>query len=56
MENIELEKLKYPIGKFKAPESLTSEYLRARIDELDELPVKLEELVKDLNEEQLNTP
>lgn len=56
MENTELEKLKYPIGKFNLPDEITQEHLQACIDELEELPGKLEALVKDLNETQLETP
>ena len=56
MENIELEKLKYPIGKINLVGEISTEVLQACIGELEELPKKLAELVKDLNQEQLNTP
>lgn len=56
MENHELEKLKYPIGKFIAPKKMTKEHLGPYIDELERLPTKLEALVHGLNEEQLNSP
>lgn len=56
MENIELEKLKYPIGKYLRPEEISEEHRSVCIDELEELPIKLEALVKGLNEDQLNTP
>ncbi|MGI9552294.1 MAG: YfiT family bacillithiol transferase [Aurantibacter sp.] len=53
---MDIEKLKYPIGKYQRPEKITEEHLRSCIDELEVFPNKLEALVKDLNEEQLNTP
>lgn len=56
MENMELEKLQYPIGKYKGPNHISEEHLSHCIDELELLPNKLEALVKGLNEEQLNEP
>ncbi len=56
MENTELESLRYPIGKFKLPEDITQGHLNSCIAELEKFPEKLENLVKDLNEEQLGTP
>ena len=56
MDTIDLEKLKYPIGKFKKPEIITDRIVNEGIDELEIFPEKLETLVKGLNEEQLNAP
>ena len=41
MENIELEKLKYPIGKFHRPEKISEAHLGTCIDELEMFPKKL---------------
>ena len=38
MENSALEKLKYPIGKFTAPENYSAAYLSERIAEIESLP------------------
>jgi hypothetical protein len=47
---------RYPIGRFSAPETITSEDLREAILALSELPEQLREAVRGLAEEQLNTP
>lgn len=52
MEN----KLRYPIGKFTAPEVYTKEYLSKRIQEIAEFPVLLKREVSQLSDEQLDTP
>jgi hypothetical protein len=41
MENLDLEKLKYPIGKFNAPHEYSSEYISDKIREIAALPEKL---------------
>jgi hypothetical protein len=41
MENLDLEKLKYPIGKFNAPNEYSSEYISDKIREIAALPEKL---------------
>lgn len=56
MENLDLEKLKYPIGKFNAPNEYSSEYISDKIREIAALPEKLRNETFDLNEEQLDTP
>ena len=56
MENLDLEKLKYPIGKFNAPDEYSSEYISDKIKELAVLPEKLRNETIDLNDEQLDTP
>lgn len=56
MEEIELEKLKYPIGKFVTPESYSSEYISNKIAEIATFPERLKREVEHLTEEQLDTP
>jgi hypothetical protein len=51
-----LEKLKYPIGNFKCPDTITDDEIQNGIDILENFPTRLEELVKHLNNDQLNTP
>ena len=51
-----IEKLKYPIGKFECPEHITSLHLHNWINILEELPTKLEKLVTNLSDVQLDTP
>ena len=56
MENITLEKLRYPIGKFIVPESYSTTYLTAKIAEIASFPEQLKKEVIHLTEEQLETP
>ena len=56
MENANLEQLKYPIGHFEYPKNVTLEKVEEWIQVLEELPETLENLVKDLTNEQLETP
>jgi hypothetical protein len=56
MENLELEKLRYPIGKFIAPETYTSEYILEKIESIAVFPRRLKDEVIHLNNEQLATP
>ncbi|WP_276167664.1 YfiT family bacillithiol transferase [Zobellia alginiliquefaciens] len=56
MEKKELEQLKYPIGKFEKPEQITHEQIQEWIHVLEMIPEELENLVKDLTDEQLETP
>ncbi|TDQ25771.1 YfiT family bacillithiol transferase [Tenacibaculum caenipelagi] len=51
-----MNKLKYPIGKPNIPAEISSELLAEWIDTLEHFPEKLKSLVKDLSEEQLDTP
>lgn len=48
--------LRYPIGKFEAPESFTQEQLQSYIKTIEEAPALYEAAVKGLSEEQLNKP
>lgn len=56
MENSALEKLKYPIGKFTAPENYSVAYLSERIAEIESFPERLKKEVFQLTPEQLETP
>lgn len=56
MKTKELEILKYPIGTFSFPEQATKEYIDNCILILEQFPNKLETLVKNLSDEQLDTP
>lgn len=56
MSENELELLKYPIGKFNAPESYSSNYLKEKISEIELFVEKLENETKFLNDDQLDTP
>jgi len=56
MENQELEKLRYPIGKFQVPTTITNKDLENWTLVLEQLPEKLEVMVISLTEEQLETP
>lgn len=53
---MELDKLKYPIGKFDCPSNITPEKLEAWISILEYFPNRLTNLISSLSEEQLNTP
>jgi hypothetical protein len=56
MEELDLEKLKYPIGKFEIPAEYTSEYLSDKIDEIKSFPEILKKETIHLPNEQLDTP
>lgn len=49
----ELEKLKYPIGKYNPPTIISAFQIQAWIEELALFPAELVEVAKDLNEEDL---
>lgn len=51
-----MEKLKYPIGRFKAPENYTPQNLEQYISVIESFPEKIKQEVAHLNDEQLNTP
>ncbi|AUS04094.1 YfiT family bacillithiol transferase [Pseudotamlana carrageenivorans] len=55
MTNTELEKLRYPIGKFECPKSISNSDLNAWISVLEQFPKRLESLVENLNDAQLDT-
>jgi len=51
-----LEHLKYPIGKFKIPNSITTDQIEKWIAVLEDFPKQLTALVSNLTDEQLDTP
>ncbi|MER3317712.1 MAG: bacillithiol transferase BstA [Allomuricauda sp.] len=56
MEKEAFEQLRYPIGKFNIPESITKEDLQEWIAILENLPQRLSDLVTPLTDQQLETP
>ena len=50
----ELEKLKYPIGKFDCPNNITKEQIESWISILEHFPNRLENLIKNLSDSQLD--
>lgn len=56
MTEQELQKLRYPIGKFDCPSNISSEIIESWISILEHFPNRLENLIKNLSDEQLNTP
>ncbi|MDF3077872.1 MAG: putative metal-dependent hydrolase [Sphingobacteriaceae bacterium] len=52
----DLEKLRYPIGKFIAPELIYFDEIKKLIAELEALPAKVRKAVSGLNDSQLDTP
>lgn len=56
MTEQELQKLKYPIGSFDCPNNITSDIIESWISILEHFPNRLENLIKNLSDEQLNTP
>ncbi len=56
MQNTDLEKLKFPIGKFIAPLNYTPALLQTFKESIRDLPAKLRAETEHLSEEQLNTP
>ncbi len=55
MTNQELEQLKYPIGQFECPNNISSQHIESWISILEHFPNRLENLVKDLTDIQLDT-
>ena len=56
MKALDLEKLKYPIGKFEFPTEFSSEYISDKIHEIESFPERLKNETIDLTDEQLDTP
>lgn len=56
MTDQELEQLRYPIGKLSFPETITENHISEWIDVLEQFPSRLEALVINLTDEQLETP
>lgn len=55
MTTEDLQKLKYPIGQFNCPNTITSQNIEDWISILEHFPIRLENLVINLSETQLNT-
>jgi hypothetical protein len=55
MTKEELEFLRYPIGQFKLPDSISSNKIKEWITVLEQFPIRFEALVKHLTKEQLDT-
>ena len=53
---MDIEKLKYPIGKFDPPSNYTPEKLEGWISILEHFPNRFSNLVSNLSDGQLNTP
>lgn len=51
-----MQDLRYPIGMFSCPDNITSEHIAGYILELETLPGRLENLVSNFSNEQLETP
>ena len=51
-----MEDLKYPIGKYSAQENHTTEEINNFIQQIQSLPTRLEAVIKNLSEKQLDTP
>lgn len=56
MKELDLEKLKYPIGKFEFPQEYSSEYIAEKITEIESFPERLKKETIHLSNEQLDTP
>lgn len=56
MEHLDLEKLRYPIGKFEAPTNYNDAFLEESIAFIASFPERLKKEVAHLTEEQLDTP
>ncbi len=56
MTTAELEKLKYPVGNFEMPATITSEMRANYIAIIEAFPAKIAEAAAHLSDEQLDTP
>ncbi|MBB6001621.1 YfiT family bacillithiol transferase [Arcicella rosea] len=56
MENLSLEKLRYPIGAFTKPTNIDDELLNEWIEDIEALPTLLKQAVEGLSDEQLSLP
>lgn len=55
MKESDLEKLKYPIGKFEVPAEYTTEYISSKIEEIATFPERLKKEIIHLSDDQLDT-
>ncbi|MEO8085286.1 MAG: YfiT family bacillithiol transferase [Bacteroidota bacterium] len=51
-----METLRYPIGKFSAPPSVSKEDIQGWIQTIEQIPSQMREAVKNLDDAQLDTP
>jgi hypothetical protein len=56
METIVLESLRFPIGKFTKPETVTPDQIKDAITRIESFPARLKNEVLGLSDIQLNTP
>lgn len=56
MTNQELQFLKFPIGQFDCPTTISNNHIESWISILEHFPQRLENLVKHLSDRQLDTP
>src|SRR5260221_252966 len=56
MDVHELEKLKYPVGKFPMKSNFTQEEISNNIKTIEDFPAKLRNIVEKMTDSQLNTP
>jgi len=47
--------LKYPIGQFECPDTITKEHIAIWIKDIEELPVKISDLVSNFTKDQMET-
>lgn len=53
---VDIENLKFPIGKFTSPDVITKEYIKTWIEAIKSFPKRLLSATEDLNDEQLERP
>ncbi len=51
-----MEDIRYPIGKFSPPTTYTEEEINNYIQRIEELPSRLESVIQNLTDQQLDTP
>ena len=51
-----LEEQKFPIGKYEKPSEITAEILQLYINDIASFPERLNDVIKNLTDEQLDTP
>lgn len=51
---MDIDQLKYPIGKYNVPEEITSEHIEKWISNIEQFPVKLKKLVENLSYDELD--
>ncbi len=56
MTDLELDRLRYPAGRFVTPPTISDDDKGLWIAELEALPARLREMVQTLDEEQVSTP